>query len=158
MKNLESAISKYHSIKIKHILPPPKTMPVLCFDSKIMEVLEILKTRHHVWVIDCKEDGKLIGVIRYLDVINFLMPPEKHSMFIGNSKKAFVSAFSGAETAGDVMEKSAVTINHEKTVLESLEKMKNYNLQLLAVVNDENRLIGEISLRILINKFLELCF
>jgi CBS domain-containing protein len=35
--------------------------------------------------------------------------------------------------------------------------MKRYNVQILAVLNDEERLIGEISLKILIDKFLSLC-
>lgn len=158
MSELEKAISKYHAITLKHILPPINEVPIVCSDSPIMDVLEILKTRHHVWVISCKEEGKLIGVIRYLDVINFLMPPEKHSIFIGTTRSVLMSVQGGAETAGDVMEKSAITINYNESVLESLEKMRRYNVQLLAVVDDEERLVGEVSLRILINKFLELCF
>lgn len=158
MKELEMAIAKYHAMKLKDILPPIDTLPVLCTDSSVMDVLEILRTRHHVWVINCKEDGKLTGVIRYLDVINFIMPPEKHSTFIGTTRTVLMSIQGGAEFASEVMEKSAIKINYNETVLDSLEKMKKYNLQLLAVVNDEDRLIGEVSLRILINKFLDLCF
>ncbi|WP_459202489.1 CBS domain-containing protein [Methanococcus sp. CF] len=158
MNELEKAIAKYHSMKLKDIIPTMDTLPVLCNNSSIKDVLEILRTRHHVWVINCKEDGKLIGVIRYLDVINFIMPPEKHSTFIGTTRTVLMSIQGGAEIASEVMERSAITINSNETVLKALEKMKNYNLQLLAVVDDKNKLIGEVSLRILINKFLDLCF
>ena len=78
--------------------------------------------------------------------------------FIGTTRTVLMSIQGGAEFASEVMEKSAIKINYNETVLDSLEKMKKYNLQLLAVVNDEDRLIGEVSLRILINKFLDLCF
>ncbi|BAP63020.1 hypothetical protein [Methanococcus maripaludis] len=61
MKELETAIARYHAMKLKDILPPIDSLPVLCTDSSVINVLEILRTRHHVWVINCKEDGKLSG-------------------------------------------------------------------------------------------------
>ncbi|MBA2845891.1 CBS domain-containing protein [Methanococcus maripaludis] len=157
MENLENALGKYHNIKLKHVIPPVDVMPVVCYNDPIIKVMELLRSRHHVWVINCKEEGSLLGVIKYLSVIDFLLPPDKHNLYIGSTRSALKSVIGGAKTAKEVMEKNALTINHNSTVIDALLKMKRYNVQILAVLNDEERLIGEISLKILIDKFLSLC-
>jgi len=157
MENLENALEKYHGIKLKHVIPPINTMPVVCCNDPIIKVMEILRSRHHVWVINCEEEGSLLGVIKYLSVIDFLLPPDKHNLYIGSTRSALKSVIGGAKTAKEVMEKNALAVSHNATVLEALVKMKRYNVQILAVLDDDERLIGEISLKILIDKFLSLC-
>jgi len=154
---METALQKYHSIKLKHIIPPMTSMPIVCCDSSVIEVLEFLRTRHHVWVINCEEDRELLGIIEYLNVIDLLLPPEKHKMNIGTTRSTLRSIIGGAKTAREIMEKNALTINHNQTVLDALLKMKNYGVRILGVVDDDGKLVGEVNLKILIDKFLSLC-
>ncbi len=62
----------------------------------------------------------------------------------------------GATRAGgDVAERQVLTIEEDATVLDALMKMRKYRIQVLAVVKD-GKLVGEMSLRILIDELLRL--
>jgi CBS domain-containing protein len=73
----------------------------------------------------------------------------------GKISDVFKSILGGAETAKDIMDKNFLTIDENATVLEALEKMKKYKVQILAITKD-GRLVGEISLRLLVNELLRL--
>ncbi|ASJ16398.1 CBS domain-containing protein [Thermococcus chitonophagus] len=152
--DLERALNAFHSMRVKQITPPLAQMPVVEENSAIIDVMKILRTRHHVWVVNNKEDMKLVGVIRYLDVIDILLPPRRARL--GTISSLFKSIMGGAEKARDVMERNVLTIEEDATVLEALEKMKKYRVGILALVDCEGRLKGEISLRLLITEFLRL--
>ncbi|NJE75682.1 CBS domain-containing protein [Thermococcus sp. ES12] len=152
---VESALESFHSLKLGDIIPKLETMPVVTADSDILSVLKILRTRHHVWVVDSRENMKLVGVIRYIDVIDVLLPPEAHRFKLGMTSKTMRSMLGGATKAEDVAERHVLTVDEDATVLEALMKMRKYRIQVLAVVKD-GRLVGEVSLRILIDELLRL--
>ena len=155
MYDIERALQSFHSLKLGDIMPSIPSMPVVTADTPILSVLKILKTRHHVWVVEDKESMKLKGVIRYLDVMDILLPPDAHKFKLGMTSTTMRSILAGAEKAGDVAERDVLAIEADATVLDALIKMKRYRTQVLAVVDGE-RLVGEVSLRILINEFLRL--
>ncbi|WP_232460763.1 CBS domain-containing protein [Thermococcus barossii] len=152
---VESALESFHSLKLGNIMPKLETMPVVTADSDILSVLKILRTRHHVWVVDSRENMKLVGVIRYIDVIDVLLPPEAHRFKLGMTSKTMRSMLGGATKAEDVAERHVLTVDEDATVLEALMKMRKYRIQVLAVVKN-GRLVGEVSLRILIDELLRL--
>jgi CBS domain-containing protein len=152
---VESALESFHSLKLGDIMPKLETMPVVTADSDILSVLKILRTRHHVWVVDSRENMKLVGVIRYIDVIDVLLPPEAHRFKLGMTSKTMRSMLGGATKAEDVAERHVLTVDEDATVLDALMKMRKYRIQVLAVVKD-GRLVGEVSLRILIDELLRL--
>ncbi|MBO8174885.1 MAG: CBS domain-containing protein [Thermococcus sp.] len=156
MSEVERALQTFHSLKVKQIMPPLASMPIVTVDSSIIDVLKLLKTRHHVWVVNSKEDMKLEGVIRYINVVDVLLPPETHKARFGNISHLFKSILGGADRAEHVMERNVLTISEDATVLEALTKMKRYKTPLLAIVDENERLVGEISLKILINEFIRL--
>jgi len=156
MSEVERALQTFHSLKIKQIMPPLTSMPIVTVDSSIIDVLKLLKTRHHVWVVDNKRDMKLEGVIRYINIVDVLLPPESHKARLGNISHLFKSILGGADRAEHVMERNVLTINEDATVLEALTKMKRYKVPLLAIVDQNEKLVGEISLRILVNEFIRL--
>ncbi len=153
--DVEQALEKFHSLKLADIIPRPGAMPLVTEDADLLSVLKILRTRHHVWVVRDKESMELVGVVRYMDVIDVLLPPEAHRFKLGMTSKTMKSLLGGAATAGDVAEKHVLTIEGDETVLDALSKMRKYKVQVLAVV-DGDRLIGEVSLRILIDELLRL--
>lgn len=156
MSEVERALQTFHSLKVKQIMPPLASMPIVTVDSSIINVLKLLKTRHHVWVVNNKEDMKLEGVIRYINVVDVLLPPESHKARLGNISSIFRSILGGADRAEHVMERNVLTIKDDATVLDALTKMKRYKIPLLAIVDQNERLVGEISLRILVNEFIRL--
>ncbi|AFK23054.1 HPP family protein [Pyrococcus sp. ST04] len=151
---LERALNAFHSMKVSQITPSIHQMPIVEENSPIIDALKILRTRHHVWVVDNRESMKLVGVIRYFDIVDILLPPRRARL--GTISSLFKSIMGGAERARDVMERNVLTIEEDATVLEALEKMKKYRMPILALVDAEGKLVGEISLRLLINEFLRL--
>lgn len=156
MSDVERALQTFHSVKVGDIMPHIPSMPIVSADSSIVDVLKLLRTRHHVWVVENRENMRLLGVIRYLDVMNILLPPADTKARFGNISALFKSILGGAEKANDVMERNFMTINEGATVLDALKKMKRYHTQILAVVDEEGRLVGEVSLRLLIDEFIRL--
>ncbi|EEB74230.2 HPP family protein [Thermococcus sp. AM4] len=155
MHDVERALQSFHSMKLDDIMPPIASMPIVTVDTPILTVLKILRTRHHVWVVEDRESMRLEGVIRYLDVIDILLPPEAHKFKLGMTSRTLRSILGGAEKAGDVAERNVLTIEEDSTVLDALLKMRRYRTQVLAVVEGD-RLVGEVSLRILVDEFLRL--
>ncbi|WP_297506910.1 CBS domain-containing protein [Thermococcus sp.] len=153
--DIGEALETFHSMKIKDLMPKPERMPVVEKDAEVINVLKILRTRHHVWVVEDRESMKLVGVIRYLDVIDILLPPEAHRFRLGMTGRTMKSLLGGATKAGDVAERNPLTIEEDATVLDALMKMRKYRMQVLAVVEGE-KLVGEVSLRILIDELLRL--
>ncbi|MCO6042227.1 CBS domain-containing protein [Thermococcus alcaliphilus] len=156
MKDVERALQTFYSMKLRDIMPSITSMPIVTVDSPIVDVLKLLRTRHHVWVVNNKDEMKLEGVIRYLDVMCILLPPENTKARLGNISAVFKSILGGAEKAADVMERNVMTIDEDATVLDALTRMRRYKVQILAIVDENNTLKGEISLRLLIDEFLRL--
>ncbi|ASJ02885.1 CBS domain-containing protein [Thermococcus profundus] len=155
MQDVERALQSFHSIKIRNIMPPITSMPVVTSDSPILNVLKLLRTRHHVWVVEDRESMRLVGAIRYLDIVDVFLPLDAHKFKLGMTSRTMRSILGGAEKAEDVVERNVLTIDEDATVLDALTKMRRYKSQVLAVVQDD-RLVGEISLRIVIDEFLRL--
>ncbi|NJE06455.1 CBS domain-containing protein [Thermococcus sp. M36] len=152
---VEAALESFHSLRLADIMPRFENMPVVTADSDLMSVLKILRTRHHVWVVESREEPRLLGLIRYFDVIDVLLPPEAHRFKLGMTGKTMKSILGGATRAADIAEKHVLTIEEDATVLDALMKMRKYRIQVLAVVS-EGKLVGEVSLRILIDELLRL--
>ncbi len=155
MENVEKALQHFHALKLKQIMPATSSIPVVEADSAVINVLKILRTRHHVWVVKNRKNMELCGVIRYLDTMDILLPPGVHKFRLGMTSAVMKSLLGGAQKAGEIMEKNVLTIEEDATVLEALTKMKRYKTQVLAIVKGDT-LVSEISLRILINELLRL--
>ncbi|WP_297548433.1 CBS domain-containing protein [Thermococcus sp.] len=152
---IEQALKTFHSLRLTDINHGVTSLPVVTEDADIMSVLKILRTRHHVWVVKDRDSMNLVGVIRYLDVIDILLPPEAHRFKLGMTSRTMKSLLGGATKAGDVAERNPLTIEEDATVLDALMKMRKYRVQVLAVVEGD-KLVGEVSLRILIDELLRL--
>ncbi|WP_457753771.1 CBS domain-containing protein [Thermococcus sp.] len=156
MSEVEKALQTFHSLKVKQMMPPLASMPIVTKDSPVIDVLKLLRTRHHVWVVNNREEMKLEGVIRYINIVDVLLPPELQKARLGNISHLFKSILGGADRAEHVMERNVLTINEDASVLEALTKMKRYKVPLLAIIDENGKLVGEISLRILVNEFMRL--
>ncbi|WP_461866906.1 CBS domain-containing protein [Thermococcus sp.] len=155
MKDVEKALQHFHSLKLKQIMPSSASIPVVEAEAPVINVLKILRTRHHVWVVKDRKSMKLCGVIRYLDTMDILLPPKSYKFRLGMTSAVMKSLLGGAQKAEEIMERNVLTIEEDASVLDALTKMKRYRTQVLAIVAGD-KLISEISLRILINELLRL--
>ncbi len=155
MEDIGKALQHFHELKLKQIMPAASSIPVVEADSPVINVLKILRTRHHVWVVEDRKSMKLCGVIRYLDTMDILLPPEYHRFRLGTTGAVMKSLLGGAQKASEIMERNVLTVEEDATVLDALMKMRRYKTQVLAIVKGDT-LVGEISLRILIDELLRL--
>ncbi len=112
-------------------------LPLVKENDSIKIALLVLISRGYVWVVDDMENMKLVGVITEHDALRIF------------------DEFSDNMKAGDVAEKNVIFCRKDEKVRDVIEKIHKYNVRRLPVVED-GRIIGEITLRLLIEKFYSL--
>ncbi|KAA0015067.1 MAG: CBS domain-containing protein [Thermoplasmata archaeon] len=112
-------------------------LPLVEENTDIKTVLIILTSRGYVWVIDNRENMKIKGVITEHDILNLF---EKFNENI---------------RAGEFSTKKVISCSKEDKISDIIVKMKESNVRRLPVVEGE-RIVGEITLRHLIEKYYSL--
>ena len=143
----------YHVLVGSLIRTNPDDLPTVEKDTPIDDLLRILTTRHHVWVVDSKENMKLIGLITVKDMLDVLTPRTISPYSIGglNTKSLL---FGKATTAEKIATKKLITADPYETIESVLLKMKRYKLRRLPVVKD-GVLVGEITLKMLLVEYMK---
>jgi CBS domain-containing protein len=128
-------------------------IPILEEESELLDVIAILCTSDHVWIVDNKENNRVVGVITEHDILNALRPVKKHSFFGAPSRKGMgVSIF---ETADQIMSHHPVTCLENDKVADVLHKMETHSVRRCAVVESKtnHKILGEVTLHQLIRKY-----
>lgn len=112
-------------------------LPLIRENDDIKMVLIVLTARGYVWVVDDTLNMKMVGVITEHDALHLF---EK---------------FNEEMTAGDIARKELIYCTKDEKIKNVIEKVKKYNVRRLPVI-ENGRLIGEITLRHLIEKFYSL--
>ncbi len=118
----------------------------------ISQVLSCLTSTDHIWVMDGTEPTHLIGVITQSDTIGFFSPPLTSSELFENPDSRSLQ-FGIMLTAEQIMSQKPVTASADETIRELIVRMKEFKIKHLPIVDDSNRLIGEISLSHIIQYF-----
>jgi CBS domain-containing protein len=153
MSETRKSLHEFYEMKVKDLMQTLKSK-LSCIDEKadVTTVLSILNTTDHVWVMDSTEPTQLLGVVTESDTLVLFSPPL-------TSLQSFDKPDSRSMQYGEVllveeiMSKKPVTVSPDETIRDVLLKMKEQKIKQLAVVDENQRLIGEISLRILIQEF-----
>lgn len=154
VKDIIQMIRNYYHVIISSLLRSDyEDLPVVEENLPIDEVFRILSTRHHVWVVDSKDSMRLIGLITEKDMIDLIAPKRLSPYTIGGIDTRSI-LFGKIKTAGHMANKRLITASPEDTIQNVLLKMKRYRLRRLPVVK-EGRLIGEITLRLLLIEFMK---
>jgi len=125
-------------------------LPLIEKEASIEHVLSILTGRDHVWVVESKDSRKLVGVITEHDILCVVYPTEK-KVYLGMPEKHnFPYKF--FEKAEKIMSKDLIKCRPDETVKGVLDKMMDYKVRRVPVVDDGN-IIGEINLHEIIIKF-----
>jgi CBS domain-containing protein len=153
MYEKKNSLHDFYELKVKDIMLTKSNLP--CVDEKVdaATVLSILMDKDHVWVMDSTEPTHLLGVITQSDTIVMLSPPltSLQSFDKPDSRSLQYGEFPRVE---EIMSKKPVTASPDETVRETLLKMKEQKIKYLPVVDENEQLIGELSLGRLIQEYL----
>lgn len=157
-KDYREVLGKFYETKIKEIMEKrPWDIPILKQDAEINDVIASLRDKHHVWIVECEESEKLVGVITEKDVLSILAHPEEFGY--KPSPKAIPSLYHGtAGNAESVMTKKVITCNLEATVKDVVTTMTKYDVRRLPVIDENEKVLGEITLMELINMFMRIAY
>jgi predicted transcriptional regulator len=128
-------------------------LPILEEDIELLDVFAVLCTSDHVWIVENKENNRVVGVITEHDILNALRPVKKHSFFGAPSRKGMgVSIF---ETADQIMSHDPVTCLESDKIEDVLHKMETHSVRRCAVVESKSnhKIMGEVTLHQLIRKY-----
>jgi len=147
------SLREFYELKVKDIMRTPKS-DLPCVDEKadVTTVLSLLIHTDHVWVMDCTEPAQLLGVITESDTIVLLSPPLT-SLESFDKPDSRSLQFGERLLAEGIMSKKPVTTSPDETIKDVLLKMKEQKIKQLPVIDENQRLIGEVSLSRLIQEY-----
>jgi CBS domain-containing protein len=149
-------MEKFYKIKVKEIMIPVHDTPFMEENASWVEFLSKLSLRAHAWVVNNTEEMKVVGVVTEHDVMRSIIPPgqRKERMF-GVPRTEILHKESVVQ---DIMTHNPVVCSPEETVADVLKKFSSFDIRRLAVVDENKRLLGEITIQLLVrnlrNKFL----
>ncbi|MFF1442775.1 CBS domain-containing protein [Streptomyces sp. NPDC058295] len=129
------------------------------YGTPFKEVVRLLE-EHGISGLPVVDDDKVIGVISETDLMLRQAREPRVSggrtrrlhLFGGSARRA--AAKSRARTAGGVMSTPPVTVRADATVTEAVRLVADHRIERLPVVDEENRLIGIVTRRDLLQVFL----
>jgi predicted transcriptional regulator len=124
-------------------------------DTAIEVVLEMLLDSSRIWVYETGRSSRVVGVVTRKDFLDMALPPRTERSIPGRVQQRTLYFDGAVVTAEEMMTKKIVTLNENATVLDALNLMRGEFVRSLPVVKD-GELIGELSLRDLISKLLQL--
>jgi CBS domain-containing protein len=102
----------------------------------VKETIETLYKKHIGCVISIDENKKCIGIFTERDAIRLVAENVKLDQPLGN-----------------VMTKNVITIHEDSSINEVRKTIQTHSIRHLPVVNQENRLVGLLSVRSLLDQF-----
>lgn len=146
-------VKKFLELKIKDAMDKRSwDVPLIEIDSGILDVLAILSTNDHVWVVENRENKKILGVITEHDFVDAIPPPKSSTYFgVPSRKDLGISLFENIE---HLMIHEPLTCTPNDKVKDVLQKIKTYNIRRLPVIDTETRaILGEVTAHQLIRKY-----
>jgi CBS domain-containing protein len=125
-----------------------KEVPVIEKSASIEDVLKMLRTKAHTWVVDSISDMKVVGVITEKDFLTVISPMPKKTWVTGVTIFKTIQQRE-LETAEDLMTKNPMYCKPDDTVDKALDIMRDHSVNRLAVV-ESKKLVGEITLNSLL--------
>ncbi|MFA5103180.1 MAG: CBS domain-containing protein [Candidatus Thermoplasmatota archaeon] len=155
MNEEQTAISTLYHRKVKDLLETTTVKDSYVEKSeKIENVFVAFETKNHLWVVDDIVSLRVIGVITESDTIQLLAPA--YTPLQSFDKPSLQSFQYGLPlTAQEVMSSQPIMAHTEDPIVDVLMKMKQHQITQLPVVDETDRLIGEITLRRLLIEYIK---
>ncbi len=155
MSENHTIISTLYHLKVKDLQEPINQKASLVEKSEDIEtVFHLLEKKNHVWVVDDKKSFHVIGVITTSDTFQLFAPPT--TPLQPYDKPTLQSFHYGLPTTvGDIMSTQPITVHPEVPIVEVILTMKQQKIKQLPVIDENERLIGEITINHLIKEYLK---
>jgi CBS domain-containing protein len=150
-------MEELYKLKVKEIMIPVQDTPFMEENASWVEFLSKLSLRAHAWVVNNAEEMKVVGVVTEHDILSSMIPPgqKKERMFGVPRAEIFCLKESVVQ---DIMTHNPVVCSPEETVADVLKKFSSFGVRRLAVVDENKKLLGEITIQLLVrtlrNRFL----
>jgi len=149
----EHLLKHFYKVPVEAIMKKSVwDLPILECRASIEEVFAILSSRRHVWIVESKDSMKLRGIITEKDLLDILLPKKLSPYTIGSINVRSI-LLGNIKRAEDVMNTKIVALKPTDTVETALVKMHQYRHRRLPVVDEQKKLVGEITLKTLIIQF-----
>ena len=157
MSETHTVISRLYESSVKELCEPVDAKKSFVEKSDDMTIVfSLLCEKSHVWVVDDSKSKHVLGVITESDTIQLFAPP--YTSLQSYDKPTLQSFQYGLSmTAEDIMSKQPITVSTEEKIIKVISAMKEHSIKQLAVVDDQERLIGEITLSRLIKEYSKRC-
>ena len=141
-------MEEFYKIEIKEIMIPVHDTPFIAENAVWADFFTKLSVRAHAWVVNNIKDMKVVGVVTEHDMLRCIIPPgEKKVRIIGTARAEILHKESVVQ---DIMTHNPVVCSPEETVTDVLKKFSTFNIRRLAVVDEKKRLLGEITIQLLV--------
>ncbi len=143
-------VEVFYKIKVKDILTPIEKTPFLEEESDYSSLIKLLSDQTHAWVVNNSDDMHVVGIITEKEMLGFLTAKEsKKIRLFGISTIDMLNEHS---KASDLMVHKPVICTINECVEDVIRKLTTYKIRRLPVVDENNRLIGEITIQVLVRK------
>jgi CBS domain-containing protein len=152
-ENEQELITAFYKFTIRELMDTAVwDLPVVEKSADITTIFSILSGKSHIWVVDSKQTMKVVGVITEHDMLSLLSPAYEPS-YISRRLNLRSLQYDLTTAATEIMSKKPITISPDDKVTDALAKMNHYRVRRLPVVDDNNVLLGEITLHHLIYRY-----
>jgi len=143
-------MEEFYRIETKEIMIPIHKTPYIEENAGWAVFLKKLSVRAHAWVVNNAEEMKVVGVVTEHDMLRSMIPPgQQKERILGVSKDHTLHRES---VVHDIMRHNPVVCSPEETVADVLKKLSSFNIRRLAVVDENKRLMGEVTIQRLLQK------
>jgi CBS domain-containing protein len=141
-------MEEFYSVKVKEIMIPEQDIPFMEENAGRAEFLGKLSVRAHAWVVNNREEMKVIGIVTEHDILRNIVPPTHRKIRMFGIHR--VDMLHKESVVQDIMTHNPVVCSPEETVTDVLKKFSTFNIRRLAVVDEKKRLLGEITIQLLV--------
>lgn len=141
-------MEELYNIKVKEIMIPGDKTPFMEENAGWGEFLAKLSVRAHAWVVNNTEEMKVVGIVTEHDILRCIIPPTHRKIRMFGIQRA--DMLHKDTVVQDIMTHNPVVCSPEETVTDVLKKFSSFNIRRLAVVDEKKRLLGEITIQVLV--------
>ena len=141
-------MEEFYKTKVKEIMLPGRDTPFMEENAICTEFCAELALRAHAWVVNNTEEMKVVGVVTEHDILRTIIPPgQKKERMFGIHRAEILHKESVVQ---DIMTHNPVVCSPEETVSDVLKKFSSFNIRRLAVIDENKRLLGEVTIQLLV--------
>jgi CBS domain-containing protein len=141
-------MEEFYEVKVRDIMIARERTPFMEENAGWQEFLAKLSVRAHAWVVNNTEEMKVVGIVTEHDILRSAVPPGHRTIRIfGIHRNGILHR---GTVVKDIMTHNPVLCRPEGTVADVLKKFSSFNVRRLAVVDENKRLLGEVTIQLLV--------